>query len=72
MTAIDAKCPECGQKVTLTLGPTGSPSSCPGCSVDIDPNDFFDISHWLHDLLHKTELGATDIPDELLADTSKR
>jgi len=69
MTAIEAKCPECGQKVTLTLGPTGNPSACPGCSVDIDPNDFFDISHSLHDLLHKTV--PADIPDDLLTGALK-
>ena len=71
MTEIEAKCPECGQKVTLILGPMGGPITCSGCSVDIDPNDFVDFSHWINDLLDKTMPGATDIPDELLGGALK-
>ena len=71
MTDIDAKCPKCGQKITLTLGPMGGPIICSGCSIDIDPNDFIDFSHLVHDLLHKTMPGATDIPDDLLVGALK-
>ena len=74
MTDIDAKCPKCGQNVTLTLGPMGGPIICSGCSFDIDPADFIDFSHRIHDIhdiLHKTMPGAADIPDDLLAGALK-
>ena len=68
---IESKCPECGHKVTLIIGPAGSPITCNGCSVVIDPVDFIEISHVLHDLLHKTVPGVNDIPDELLKGAPK-
>jgi len=68
---IESKCPECGYKVTLIIGSASAPIICDGCSVVIDPIDFIEISHVIHDLLHKTVPGVTDIPDELLGGAPK-
>ena len=61
---IESKCPECGHKVTFIIGPAGAPIACNGCSFVIGPEDFIEISHRLHEILHKTMPGASKRKDE--------